>query len=485
MNSFANNEQLKCTRQINGWTTNEHHDARFNYDELIRSKEGDSFDMLVADPAMEYYDVALERQHLENKIKFADLEAADKRTFYDKPEEDQFNEFYNTAYTKKEIDRIYLIADLYAVKTKDAMAYASKCHLCANKLSNDTDNVLCSQECYDLYDIKKSVNLLDCVWGEDCKMCYGYEVLDVYAINCGLCETRMASYDGYTLSNMTTVCVKCYELSSDCDIYSDEEIECLDETDEAAIEYLDEDDEGQSDPFFILPSREPYESQQYYEDMKNRIELRYPYKKDDPEFKTQIDMLTYNIRQCEEDSKIQFERFELERAEDRSKRINEFFKTFDEDMDYHLWLKEQKELHKDDPEFQKNLAMFTYTNNPDQNEHFKDSVVLNIWPEDDDWNSRPESIHPSIIEKPELKPNNQYYISSDEDEMFSPLRRTDYIRLDDEVLSLLSAQNSSGIEESMVDTLNRLYDHQDELIKNRANQALYSKSFRLGNDNNV
>ena len=69
--------------------------------------------------------------------------------------------------------------------------------------------------------------------------------------------------------------------------------------------------------------------------------------------------------------------------------------------------------------------------------------------------------------------------------MFSPLRRTDSIRLDDEVLSLLSAQNSSGIEESMVDTLNRLYDHQDELIKNRANQALYSKSFRLGNDNNV
>jgi hypothetical protein len=304
----------------------------------------------------------------------------------------------------------------------------------------------------------------------------------------------MASYDGYTLSNMTTVCVKCYDKSSDCDS-SDEEIECLDETDEAAVEYLDEDE---FDPLFILPSREPYESQQYYEDMKNRLELGYPDKKDDPVFKKQIDVLTYNIRQCEENSKIQFERFELERAEDRSKRSKEFFKTFDEDMDYHLWLKEQTELHKDDPEFQKNLAMFTYNNNPDLGERLyatEDAAVLNIWPEDDDWNSRSDSVHPSIIEKPELKPNNQYYISSDEDEMFSPLRRTDsiaysplmrtnYIRLDADDLSLLSPLNESGIEESMVDTLNRLYDQQDELIKDRSNQAIYN-SFRIGNNNNV
>jgi hypothetical protein len=105
--------------------------------------------------------------------------------------------------------------------------------------------------------------------------------------------------------------------------------------------------------------------------------------------------------------------------------------------------------------------MFTYNNNPDIGDRLyatEDAAVLNTWPEDDDWNSRSDSIHSSIIEKPELKPNNQYYISSDEDEMFSPLRRTDSIRLDDEVLSIFSSQNASGIEESMIDTLNRLYD---------------------------
>ena len=476
MNSFATHEQPKFTRQINGWTPNEVPDARYNYDDLIR-EEGSTFAMLVADPAMEYYDVALERQHLENGIKLEDLESTDERnSFYDKPEEDQFNDFYNTTYTKKEIDRIYLIADLYAVKTKDAITYDSNCHTCGDALTKDANNVYCSQECYESYDLKNS-----CFWGKDCKMCHGYQVMD--AINCCLCATHMASYDGYTLSNMTTVCIKCYNMSSDCDIYSDEEIECLDEADEAAIEYLD-DNEGQSDPLFILPSREPYNSQRYYEDMKSRLECCYPDKKDDPEFKKKIDMFTYNIRQCEEDRKIQIEHCQL----DRAKRHDIFFKSYDEDMDYHLWLKEQKELYKDDPEFQKNLAMFTYNNNPDQNEHFEDDVVLNIWPEDDDWNmplSRPESFHPSLIEKPELKSNNEYYISSDEDEIFSPLRRTDSIRLDDEVLSLLSAQNASGIEESMVDTLNRLYDHQDELIKNRANQALYRNSFRIGNNNNV
>jgi hypothetical protein len=451
MNS-APEKKHKWTRLTNKWTANEEVDPRFNYDDLFNSNPN---------PRMESLDAELERQYLENGIKLAELEAADERnSFCDKPEEDQFNKCYNTEYTKKEIDKIYMIADLYAVKTKDAMTYDSNCHTCGDELTNDLNTVYCSQECYDTYDLTKNANVVGCFWGDNCKMCHGYQLSD--PINCGLCETQMASYDGYTLSNMTTVCVKCYEMSSDCDIYSDEEIECLDEDDEAAIEYLDEDDEGQSDPFFILPSREPYKSQQYYEDMKNRLELRYPDKKDDPEFKKQIDVLTYNIRQCEEDSKIQFERFELERAEDRSKRIKEFFKGFDpEDMDYHEWLKEQKELHKDDSEFQKNLAMFTYNNNPDIGDRLyatEDAAVLNTWPEDDDWNSRSDSIHSSIIEKPELKPNNQYYISSDEDEMFSPLRRTDSIRLDDEVLSIFSSQNASGIEESMIDTLNRLYD---------------------------
>ena len=47
--------------------------------------------------------------------------------------------------------------------------------------------------------------------------------------------------------------------------------------------------------------------------------------------------------------------------DDRTKRYNDFFKSYDEDMDYHVWLQEQIELHKGDPEFQYNLEIFTYT----------------------------------------------------------------------------------------------------------------------------
>ena len=87
---------------------------------------------------------------------------------------------------------------------------------------------------------------------------------------------------------------------------------------------------------------------------------------------------------ADEDDVIRFNEWQAKMFQDRQERSTEFFKSFDpEDMDYHEWLQEQIELHKDDPEFQYNLQLFTY--NSCQNERLYATEDAAILDEEDDW----------------------------------------------------------------------------------------------------
>ena len=48
--------------------------------------------------------------------------------------------------------------------------------------------------------------------------------------------------------------------------------------------------------------------------------------------------------------------------QDKINRSKEFFKSYDETMDYHFWIQQQIELYKDNSEFQYNLLLCTGIN---------------------------------------------------------------------------------------------------------------------------
>jgi hypothetical protein len=156
------------------------------------------------------------------------------------------------------------------------------------------------------------------------------------------------------------------------------------------------------------------------------------------------DMLSFDEWQAKinaiahEDDMLSFDEWQAKMFQDRQERSAEFFKSFDpEDMDYHEWLQEQKELHKDDPEFQYNLQLFTYNNC--QNERLyatEDAAIL----DDDDWN---------------------YPI-------------TDSVILDHQV------------EETIEQLIVKLEAENAELFNNKQYHAISSSMpFRIGNENNV
>jgi hypothetical protein len=110
----------------------------------------------------------------------------------------------------------------------------------------------------------------------------------------------------------------------------------------------------------------------------------------DQEFEEESnDMLTFDewqakINETEPNDGLSFDEWQAKMFQDRQERSTEFFKSFDpEDMDYHEWLQEQIELHKDDPEFQYNLQLFTY--NSCQNERLYATEDAAILDEEDDW----------------------------------------------------------------------------------------------------
>jgi hypothetical protein len=90
------------------------------------------------------------------------------------------------------------------------------------------------------------------------------------------------------------------------------------------------------------------------------------------------------IADDDDDDEERFNKWQAKMFQDRQERSTEFFKSFDpEDMDYHEWLQEQKELHKDDPEFQYNLQLFTYNScQTDRLYATEDAAIL----DDHEWN---------------------------------------------------------------------------------------------------
>jgi hypothetical protein len=164
---------------------------------------------------------------------------------------------------------------------------------------------------------------------------------------------------------------------------------------------------------------------------------------EDQEFEEESnDMLTFDewqakINETVPNDGLSFDEWQAKMTEDRHKRSVEFFKSYDEDMDYHVWLQEQIELHKDDPEFQYNLQLFTYNNS--QNERLyatEDAGIL----DDDEWN---------------------YPI-------------TDSVMLDHQV------------DETIEQLIVKLEAENAELFNNKPYHAISSSMpFRIGNENNV
>jgi hypothetical protein len=291
-----------------------------------------------------------------------------------------FNEKYNggrvSDFDEAQIEQIKEYARIENLLINDAIEYISSCHYCGNKEIKMGDNY-CNKRCLELSetfwypcfrgeDCKICSNAsyqkqewpqfeTRCYWGEDCSNCkeYSGKEEDRFCCECVNCEKMMTDHEGYTFENGELYCNLCSETIAAIAISKDEE-----EAKEAEYNKREKD-------FFSS-----YDGvQDYYLWLEEQQKLH----KDDPEFQKNIDLFTggsqFKCLWTEEEEQEEEGREEREREEqeaDYNKRYNDFFGSYDGVQDYFCWLEEQKNLHKDDPEFQKNLSLFTYNTNREQ-----------------------------------------------------------------------------------------------------------------------
>jgi hypothetical protein len=284
-----------------------------------------------------------------------------------------FNEKYNggrvSDFDEAQIEQIKEYARIENLTINDAIEYISSCHYCGNKeikMGDDYCNKRCLElsetfwyPCFRGEDCKICSNAsyqnqkwpqfkARCYWGEDCSSCKEYSGTeeDRFCCECVNCEKLMTDHEGYTFENGELYCNLCSETIA---ASKEEEAEYNKRENEFFSSY-----DGVKDYYLWLE-----EQQILY--------------KDDPEFQKNLDLFTggsqFKCLWTEEEEEQEGEREEREKEEqeaDYNKRHNDFFGSYDGVQDYFCWLEEQKILHKDDPEFQKNLSLFTHNTNRQQ-----------------------------------------------------------------------------------------------------------------------
>ena len=117
-----------------------------------------------------------------------------------------FNEIYDTTHNFDEIVYIQEIADKYRIKVQDAIKYSYNCHCCGK--NTPVGYELCGRSCDNAFDFSTNyINEYVCFWGDNCKMCKGYEE---YIQVCVACSNKKTDSDyGFVINYKKTHCDSC------------------------------------------------------------------------------------------------------------------------------------------------------------------------------------------------------------------------------------------------------------------------------------
>ena len=117
-----------------------------------------------------------------------------------------FNEIYDTAHNFDEIVYIQEIAYKYRINMQDAIKYSYNCHCCGK--NTPVGYELCGRLCDKTFDFSTNyINEYVCFWGEDCKMCKGYEN---YVEVCVTCSNKKTDSDcGFIVNYNKSYCENC------------------------------------------------------------------------------------------------------------------------------------------------------------------------------------------------------------------------------------------------------------------------------------
>jgi hypothetical protein len=222
-----------------------------------------------------------------------------------------FNEKYNggrvSDFDEAQIEQIKEYARIENLTINDAIEYISSCHYCGNKEIKMGDDY-CNKRCLEL----SETFWYPCFRGEDCKICSNasyqnqkwpqFKARCYWGEDCSNCE----EYSGTEEDRFCCECVNCEKQMTDHEGYT-------------------------------------FENGELYCNLCSETIAAVAASKDEEEAKE----AKYN------------KEFFINYEADYYKREKEFFSSYDENDDYYLWIEEQKKIHKDDPEFQKNLDLFT------------------------------------------------------------------------------------------------------------------------------
>jgi hypothetical protein len=302
-----------------------------------------------------------------------------------------FNERYADGisnFDEVQIEQIKEYARFENLTITDAVEYMSSCHYCGNNKIKMGDNY-CNQRCLELSEtfcypcfrgedckICSDVSYQNqykalCYWGEDCSNCKEYSGTeeDRFCCECVNCEKLMTDHEGYTFENGELYCNLCSETIAAVANSKEEEVEKEADYNKRQQELI-----NNYEADYYKREKEFFRSYDGVQDYYLWLEEQQKIHKDDPEFQKNLDLFTcgsmYGVYDFDQDECDQNECEKNEnnclwtekKEADYDKRYKEFFSSYDGVQDYFCWIEEQKKLHKGDPEFQKNLSLFTYNN---------------------------------------------------------------------------------------------------------------------------
>ncbi len=117
-----------------------------------------------------------------------------------------FNKIYNTEYNFDEIKNIQHMVGKYNINIQDSIKYSNNCHNCG--INTPVGYELCGNLCNKTFDFSTTyIKDFVCFWGDDCKMCRGYEKYNEVCVTCS--NKKTDSDCGYIVNYNKSYCENC------------------------------------------------------------------------------------------------------------------------------------------------------------------------------------------------------------------------------------------------------------------------------------
>ena len=181
---------------------------------------------------------------------------------------------------------------------------------------------------------------------------------DCQVYECFVCNMQLGAKDGY-ISGKHTYCCECV-----IDVFDDNTCELEKQGDKEL--------EIEARAIRIQREREFYASYDENQDYFLWFEEQKKKYGDDPEFMAMFHVSEFTVNAVVSNEEWEYpdftvgavisnEDWEKKESDDRTKRCQEFYASYDGIEDYFVWLEDQKKKHGNDPEFQKSLRMFHHS----------------------------------------------------------------------------------------------------------------------------